>query len=136
MIYCIFNVTMPFALTMSRDSSPVHLDRLAIGLSALCVVHCLFSVLLVVLLSGASSLVADPIVHRIGLGVAAVLAAVALRRGYAAHRARLPAAIGVTGIAIMALALLVPHGWAEVAMTVTGVVILALAHLMNTRTHA
>ncbi|MES2291158.1 MAG: MerC domain-containing protein [Pseudomonadota bacterium] len=119
---------------MERDSSP-NLDRLAIGLSAMCVVHCVLSVVLVALLSSATFLT-DPVIHRAGLAGAVLLAAVALRQGYVSHRARRPAIVGLAGLSLMTFALFVPHGWAEVAATVTGVSILAAAHLMNARSRA
>lgn len=119
---------------MERDSSS-NLDRMAIGLSAMCIVHCVLSVVLVALLSSATFLT-DPIVHRVGLVGAVLLAAVALRQGYISHRARRPAIVGLVGLALMTFALFLPHGWAEAAATVSGVSILALAHLMNVRTRA
>ncbi len=121
---------------MERDSSPFGLDRLAIGLSGLCVVHCVLSVALVAMLSGAATILTDPIVHRVGLAGALLLAGVALRQGYVTHGARLPTAIGLTGLSLMAFALFVPHGWMEVTATIAGVSILAVAHLMNARSRA
>lgn len=120
---------------MDSDSKSNGLDRIAIGLSAMCVVHCVLSVALVALLSGATFLT-DPIVHRAGLVGAVLLAAVALRQGYVSHRARRPTIIGVFGLSLMTAALFMPHGWAEAAATITGVSILALAHLMNVRSRA
>lgn len=109
------------------------LDRVAVGLSGLCVLHCVASVVLVSALSVAGDALGDPVFHRVGLGAAMLLAAVALGQGYRAHRALRPALIGVTGVALMALGLVVPHGLAEVIATVAGVTILAAAHLLNTR---
>lgn len=102
----------------------------------MCILHCILSVVLVALLSGTTTLLTDPIVHRVGLVGAVLLAAVALRQGYVSHGARLPAVIGLTGLSLMTTALFLPHGWSEVAATVTGVSILAVAHLMNARTRA
>lgn len=120
---------------MESDSKSGTLDRLAIGLSAMCVAHCVLSVTLIALLSSATFL-ADPIVHRAGLAGAVLLAAVALRQGYVAHRARRPTIMGVFGLSLMTAALFLPHGWTEVTATMTGVSILALAHLMNARARA
>lgn len=120
---------------MESDSKSGGLDRLAIGLSAMCILHCLLSVALVALLSGATFLT-DPVVHRAGLVGAVLLAAVALRQGYLVHRARGPAIIGLVGLSLMTGALFMPHGWVEAAATITGVSILALAHLMNVRSRA
>lgn len=120
---------------MERDSSFFSLDRLAIGLSGMCVVHCVLSVVLVAVLSGTTFLT-DPIVHRVGLVGAVLLAAVALRQGYVSHGARRPTVIGLAGLTLMTSALFLPHGWIEVVATVTGVSILAVAHLMNARSKA
>lgn len=107
------------------------LDRMAVGLSGLCVIHCVLSVIFVALLSGAGTFLANPLIHRVGLLGAVLLATFALGQGYMAHRATRPALIGLVGIGLMTLGLFVPHGWAEVAATVAGVSVLAAAHLMN-----
>lgn len=121
---------------MRRSFHVPALDRMAVGLSGLCVVHCLLSVVFVALLSGAGTFLTNPLIHRFGLFGAIVLAAFALGQGYRSHRALRPALIGVTGIAVMTLGLIVPHGWGEVAATVVGVCVLATAHLMNARARA
>lgn len=121
---------------MRRSFHVPALDRMAVGLSGLCVVHCLLSVAFVALLSGAGTFLTNPLIHRFGLFGAIVLAAFALGQGYRSHRALRPALIGVTGIAVMTLGLIAPHGWGEVAATVVGVCVLATAHLMNARARA
>ena len=109
------------------------LDRMAIGLSGLCVLHCVLSVLLVSALSVVGDALGDPVIHRVGLCAAILLAAVALGQGYRTHRARGPALTGLVGIALMATGLVVSHGAFEVAVTVAGVIVLAGAHLLNGR---
>ncbi len=121
---------------MSRNSHSPSLDRVAVGLSGLCIVHCILSVLVVAMLSGAGTFLTDPIIHRVGLFGAVVLATVALGQGFRAHRALLPALVGLVGIGLMTLGLFAPHGWGEVAATVAGVSVLATAHLMNARARA
>jgi hypothetical protein len=116
---------------MPRSFHIPALDRMAVGLSGLCVVHCVLSVIFVAVLSGAGTLLTNPLIHRVGLFGAVVLATFALGQGYMAHRATRPALIGLAGIALMTLGLFAPHGWGEVAATVAGVSILAAAHLMN-----
>lgn len=108
-------------------------DRLAIGLSALCLVHCAASVVLVALLATAGGVLLNPIIHQVGLGLAIALALLGLGRGFLMHRRPLPIALGVTGIALMTTALFAPHGVTEVAYTVTGVACVAMAHMMNRR---
>lgn len=111
----------------------ITLDRMAVGLSGLCLVHCLASVALVSALSVAGDALGDPVIHRVGLAAAMLLAGVALGQGYRAHRAVRPVLLGLGGLGLMALGLIVPHGGAEVASTIAGVIMLAAAHLMNTR---
>lgn len=121
---------------MPRSFHTPTLDRMAVSLSGLCVLHCVLSVVLVAALSGAGTLFTDPLIHRLGLMGAVVLAALALGQGYARHRARRPLGVGLVGIALMSAGLVAPHGWAEVALTVAGVTVLAVAHLMNARLRA
>ena len=111
-------------------------DRLAIGLSALCLVHCAASVILVALLATAGGILLHPAVHEIGLGVAILLAIVGLGRGFIQHRRPVPMILGAAGIGLMATALTVPHGVVEAAYTMIGVGCVAVAHLLNRRAHA
>lgn len=110
-----------------------NLDRMAVGLSGLCLLHCIASVVLVSAVSVLGDALGDPAIHRVGLTAATLLACIALGQGYRAHRAIGPAIVGVAGIVLMALGLIASHGLAEVAATITGVTLLAVAHLLNTR---
>ncbi len=121
---------------MPRRFHTANLDGLAVGLSGLCILHCVLSVLLVAALSGSATFFTDPLIHRVGLGGAVVLAAVALGYGYAEHRATRPALIGLGGLVLMTAGLFAPHGWPEIVLTVAGVTVLAVAHLMNARLKA
>jgi hypothetical protein len=117
---------------MSQLSLPItRLDRIAIGLSGLCVVHCLASAVVLGLLSAAGGMLGAPIVHEIGLSLAMLLGAVALGKGVFEHGFMLPSAIGALGLGVMAGALTLPHDGAESALTVVGVLILALGHRLN-----
>jgi hypothetical protein len=135
MICCILT-RLVYGRAMPRRFHTARLDGLAIGLSGICLVHCVLSVLLVATLSGSATLFTDPAIHRLGLGAAVVLAAIALGYGYAEHRATRPALVGLAGLAAMAAGLFAPHGWLEVVLTVGGVSVLAIAHLMNARSRA
>ena len=119
-------------LTPARDL----FDRLAIGLSALCLVHCAASVILVALLATAGGILLHPAIHEIGLGLAMLLAIAGLGRGFVQHRRPVPMILGGAGIALMATALAVPHGYSEAAYTMCGVACVALAHMLNRRAHA
>jgi len=111
-------------------------DRLAIGLSAICLVHCAASVILVALLATAGGFLLHPAIHEAGLGLAILLAVVGLGRGFLQHRRPVPMILGTAGIALMATALTVPHGVAEAAYTMAGVACVAMAHMLNRRAHA
>jgi hypothetical protein len=116
------------------------LDRLAIGLSGLCVVHCVATSVLLVLMSAGAGLLLDPLFHEIGLTLAIVIGAVALGRGVLEHGQAVPAWLGALGLGIMAGAMSLPHdhpgvghGGGEALWTIVGVAILALGHHLNRR---
>jgi hypothetical protein len=111
-------------------------DRLAIGLSALCFVHCAASVLLMAVVATAGGALLHPAIHEVGLGLAILLAIVGLGRGYMEHRRRGPMLLGGVGIMMMATALTVPHGVIEAGFTMLGVAFVAVAHFLNRRAHA
>lgn len=106
-------------------------DRLAIGLSALCLVHCVASVLLVAVLASAGTALLNPAIHEAGLAGAIVLALLGLGRGFMEHRRRAPLLLGSIGIGLMSTALFAPHGMIEVAYTMSGVACVATAHFLN-----
>ncbi len=109
------------------------LDRIAIGLSGLCVIHCAATLILLATVASLGATLADPLIHDIGLAVAIVLAALALGFGYARHRKRLPLVIGTTGLILMALSLLAPHGVREFALSISGLALVIFAHYSNMR---
>ena len=109
------------------------LDRIAIAISGLCVIHCFATAILVAMVSAAGHALGAPIVHEVGLAIAIGLAIVALGRGAIAHGRLLPATFGLGGIVLMAAAVLGPHGPTELALTLSGVALLATGHLLNRR---
>ena len=112
----------------------VGFDRLAIGLSGLCAVHCLASAVLVALAASAGGLLLAPIFHEVGLSIAIVLGAIALGRGIWQHGYMMPASVGALGLGLMAGAVSLPHGdGGEVMWTLVGVGLLALGHDLNRR---
>ena len=112
-------------------TSTSRLDRIAMGLSGLCVVHCVATAVLLSLLATAGGLLGSPIIHEVGLTLAMIIGGVALGRGYLEHGFVLPATIGVLGLGIMARALTLPHDGREPIYTVVGVMVLALGHRLN-----
>lgn len=112
----------------------VHVDRLAIGLSGLCAVHCVASAVLLALLASAGGILLDPIYHEVGLTVAILFGLFALGRGALTHGYMMPVAVGAMGLGMMAGALTLPHdGGLETIWTMVGVGVLALGHDLNRR---
>jgi len=108
-------------------------DRLAIGLSGLCLVHCLATSVFLAILASAGGMLVSPIIHEVGLFLAILLGIVALGKGIFEHGYMMPAAVGGLGIGVMAGALTLPHSGTEVIYTILGVSILALGHDLNRR---
>jgi MerC mercury resistance protein len=117
---------------MSPLAIPTHrLDRMAIGLSGLCLVHCVATTVLLALVSAAGGILGSPIIHEVGLGLAMVMGAISLGRGILEHGYSMPSAVGGLGLGVMAGALTMPHNGTEALYTVVGVTILALGHRLN-----
>lgn len=112
-------------------ANSARLDRLAIGLSGLCIVHCLATAVFLAVLATAGGLLGAPIIHEVGLTLAMILGAVALGRGVLEHGFMMPGAIGALGLGVMAGALQLPHDGSEAMFTIIGVAILALGHRLN-----
>lgn len=123
---------------MERPSalSRMKLDRFGIGLSAVCAVHCVGSILLVGFLGLGGELLLSPAIHEIGLALAVLIGAVTIGMGVARHGQVRPLIVGGIGVAFMAAALWGPHGVGEAALTIVGVALVAAAHLLNLRLHA
>lgn len=114
-------------LTLHRS----RLDGFAMGLSGLCLVHCVATAVLLAFVSAAGGILGAPIIHEVGLTLAMILGAVALGRGILEHGFMMPSAIGGLGLGVMAGALTLPHDGSEALATVFGVMILALGHRLN-----
>ena len=113
---------------------PTHrLDRLAIGLSGLCLVHCVATTVLLAMLASAGGLLGAPWIHEVGLSLAMVMGTYALGRGILEHGYMMPSAVGGLGLGVMAGALSLGHGETEALYTIVGVAILALGHDLNQR---
>ena len=107
------------------------LDRLAIALSGLCLVHCLATTVVLAALASAGGFLGAPWIHEVGLSLAMVMGAVALGKGIFDHGYTMPAAVGGLGLGVMAGALTLPHDGSEAVYTMLGVAILALGHRLN-----
>ena len=111
--------------------STSRLDRIAMGLSGLCLVHCVATTVLLALLSAAGGILGAPIVHEVGLGLAMIMGAYSLGRGILEHGYAMPSAVGGLGLGVMSGALTLPHDGTEALYTIVGVAILALGHRLN-----
>ena len=118
-------------LEMSLAIPTSRLDRMAITLSGLCLVHCLGTAVMFALLSAAGGILGSPDIHELGLTFAMVLGAVALGSGILQHGFMMPSTVGGLGLGVMAGALSLPHDGTEALYTVIGVGILALGHQLN-----
>lgn len=120
---------------LQRAISPIRrrLDRAGILLSGACAVHCLLSIVLVSGLGIGGEFFLSPDIHRVGLVVATLIAAVAIGWGALRHRMAAPFVIAMTGLTFMGGALAVPHGYEEAVLTIIGVALVSLGHILNLR---
>jgi hypothetical protein len=104
------------------------------GLSGLCLVHCLATTVFIALLASAGGMFLSPVVHEVGLVLAIGIGFIALGRGIWEHGFMMPSAVGGLGLGVMMGALTLPHGhFGEIVYTMLGVAILALGHDLNRR---
>jgi len=109
------------------------MDRVGIVLSALCAVHCVITIVLVSAMGLGGSFLLSPEIHRIGLVIATLVAAVAIGWGALRHRVAAPFVIAMTGLTFMGGALAAPHGYKEAILTIIGVALVSLGHILNVR---
>ena len=68
------------------------------GLSGLCLVHCVGTTVMLALLSAAGGVLGAPIIHEVGLGLAMIMGAYSLGRGIVEHGYAMPSAVGGLGL--------------------------------------
>jgi hypothetical protein len=108
-------------------------DRFGLMLSGLCAVHCVLGIVIVAGLGLGGGLLLDPIIHRLGLLLATIVAGVAIGLGALQHRRAAPFVVAMTGLSFMGGALAVEHGVEEAVLTIIGVSLVAVGHLLNLR---
>jgi hypothetical protein len=131
------------AASVRTDAVPNHasnkMDRFAIALSGLCLLHCLAIPVIVVLVPAFSSMVlgTETTVHWIFLALAIPVSCWALLRGFR-RRHHLPALIsGIVGLLVMFLGVSHLLNQAlEVPLTLVGVSLVVVAHVLNLRGQA
>ena len=107
-------------------------DKLAISLSAACVIHCLFAPTLIIFAySFLSFSVESELIHYIILMLALPISGLALVLGYRNHKVLSFLMIGITGLSLMLLAVLLGEGTSEKILTIVGSCTVAYAHYKN-----
>lgn len=111
-------------------------DRVGIWASGLCVVHCILTPVLISLSAVlAHVLPSDEHVHRPLALILALIGAIALVRGYRAHRQTSVIYLMAGGLALIFTGAFVGDHlgghWAEVGVTLLGSVLMIASHRMN-----
>ena len=121
----------------ARDARPLTSlsgDQLAMGLSGLCLVHCLATTVFFASIASVGGVfLENHLFHEIGLIVAIGFALITLVSGVLSHGYMMPFAVGSFGLGMMAGALSQPHDGSEVLATMIGVAVVALGHDLNRR---
>ena len=120
-------------MRMSLFSIRHRLDKIGVALSALCAAHCLLSIALIASLGVGGQFLLDPAIHRFGLLLAVLVAAVAIGSGALRHRQPVPFVVAMMGLTFMGGALAVDHGIEEAVLTIIGVVLVSAGHILNLR---
>ncbi len=114
-----------------------HIDKISIGLSALCAVHCLVLPVFAGVLPALAATASHSYFHMLMLLLVIPLSGLALGAGWLRHRDGAVLTLGVVGVGLMVLAVTVGHDllghdgerWA----TLAGSFILATGHFRNFR---
>ena len=121
-------------MTPSKPPSTTGLDRAAVLLSGLCLLHCLAVPFALVFgpLIGQWLTNSETEVHWLLLALAVPISAVALLRGYKRHHSPLTVTMGALGLLLMFIGVshVIGEDW-EVILTVVGVSGLLAAHVRN-----
>lgn len=118
------------------NSFSLSIDKAAVGLSMVCVAHCLLlPVALAVLPVLAATTFGDEQFHRWMLLLVLPTSLVALSWGCRRHKRIAVVATGITGLAILTLAVCFGHEWlgetGEKFASILGASVIALAHIRN-----
>ncbi|GMN02522.1 MerC domain-containing protein [Erythrobacter sp. MTPC3] len=111
-------------------------DRAGIAIAGLCALHCVATIVVVSALGLGGHFLLSPEIHRLGLALALIVAAVAIGWGALRHRRAAPFVTAMTGLSFMGGALAMPHGTGEAVLTLIGVALVSLGHILNLRPFA
>ena len=112
-------------------------DKAAVGISLLCMVHCLFSPILLILIPSLSGVFAfnDELFHLWLVYAVVPVSSIAMLIGYLHHRSQRVFLIGARGLIMLILTAFWGHEllgkFAEMAFTVLGSSIIAYSHIRN-----
>ena len=120
----------------NKPAPAIWADRMGIWASALCIVHCLLTpILLSMSAVFAHFLPSEERTHRSLAVFIAFVGAIALVRGFRAHRRIRVIGLMATGLACIFFAAYLgdrlPAHWAEVAITFLGSILMISAHRLN-----
>lgn len=123
---------------MSTSTAKGHIDKISIGLSALCAVHCLVLPILAGVLPSLAAVTAHhDHFHTMMLVLVIPLSGLALGTGWLRHRDGIVLALGLCGIGLMLFATTLSHDLlghaSERWITVVGSFLLAAGHFRNFR---
>ncbi|GAA4883152.1 MerC domain-containing protein [Ferrimonas pelagia] len=123
---------------MNSSRTQKHLDTLSIGMSVICLIHCLAVPLFLLLgMAVPSLLMSEELFHEMMLFAVVPLSSVAFFLGCRKHRNLSVLAYGLSGLATLIFAALWMHDLgghdAETAMTLVGTSLMVIAHLKNYR---
>lgn len=113
-----------------------HFDRIAIALSAICIVHCLAVPLAMALLPVAAiAFGSDGHFHELMLWLVLPTSVLGFLLGYREHRRESIVAMGVLGMVVLTIVALWGHGqwsiWVEATVSLLGSLALVGAHWLN-----
>jgi len=115
-------------------------DRVGIGLSALCVLHCILTPVVLILIPAlgvGGELAATEVFHWVMAGLLLPVALIAFWRGYRHHRALTALVLGFSGVMIIYVGLFLPEASGglnvHLAVNIFGSSLLLTGHVLNRR---
>ena len=112
-------------------------DKLAMGLSVACTLHCIALPALLIMLPSLAFL-NDELFHIVMVVAVIPISIYALTLGYKQHQRRSLFAVGCSGLLLLIAALVVGHDLGEIAetgLTVIGAFLVAVSHWFNYKLH-
>lgn len=126
---------LPMIVTKNQTKS--NWDRIGIGVSGLCLIHCLFLPALILIVPAIGTLFVDDMTHVILYSMIVVSAVASFIPGYQLHRQFLPIICAVIGFLFISFATFLAHPWLghkwEAPIAICGSSVLILAHWLNHR---